>query len=61
MERINVRKLKEMGVTEQYQITISHMSAGMESWMRARTYTGLGKIRGTVSKSPIRQFTSVQK
>jgi len=44
MDRFNVRKLKEMGVIEQYQITISHMSAGMESWMRAGTYTGLGKI-----------------
>jgi hypothetical protein len=47
----NVRKLNEMGVTEQYQIKMSHRSAGMESWMRARTYTRLGKITGTVSKS----------
>jgi len=29
--------------------------------MRAGTYRGLGKTVGPVSKSPIRQFASVQK
>jgi DNA-binding Lrp family transcriptional regulator len=61
MERLNVRKLKEMGVIEQYQIIISNRSAGMETWMRARTYTGLGKITRTVSASAIRRSRSVQK
>jgi len=46
MERFNVRKLKGMGVTERYQIKLSNRYAGMESWMTARTYTGLGKNLG---------------
>jgi hypothetical protein len=52
MERFNVGKLNEMRVIEQYQIKISHKSAGLETWMRTGENAGLGKITGTVSKSP---------
>jgi hypothetical protein len=30
MERLNVRKLNEMGVIKQYQIKISHRSANLD-------------------------------
>jgi hypothetical protein len=60
MERFNGRKINEMEFIEQYQF-ISRRSAGLETWMGAGTFTGLGKITGNVSKSPTRQSRSVQK
>jgi hypothetical protein len=44
MERLNLEKLNEGEVKEQYMVTITNKLSASETWMTMRTLTGHGTI-----------------